>query len=44
MRYSHCVIRKAIEHARDIVMDSKKAVFKFYAEELGRYTGENEVL
>ncbi|KAK8378298.1 hypothetical protein O3P69_011057 [Scylla paramamosain] len=41
VRYSQYVIMKAVEHAKDILMDSRKAVFKFYAEELGRYPDEN---
>ena len=44
VRYSQYVIMKAVEHTNDILVDSRKAVFKFYAEELGRYPDENGVL
>ncbi|MPC59808.1 hypothetical protein E2C01_053836 [Portunus trituberculatus] len=41
VRYAQYVMSKAVEHTKDILMDSRKAVFKFYAEELGRYPDEN---
>ena len=44
VRYSQYVIGKAVEHAKDVLMDSREAVFKFYAKELGRYPDENRVL
>lgn len=43
VRYSQHVIMKAVEHA-DILMDSRKAVFKLYANEFGRYPDKNGVL